>query len=118
VTYTTAAVLAVLATVALDLLVLRTRVLAQQAFWIAYAIILGFQLVTNGILTGRHVVTYDPHAITGARFVWAPVEDLLFGFALVVQTLSWWTFWGAAAGRGARRRGHRRPTQAAGRRGR
>ncbi|MCW2668667.1 MAG: hypothetical protein JWO27_564 [Frankiales bacterium] len=117
-TYTTAAVLAVLATVALDLLVLRTRVLAQQAFWIAYAIILGFQLVTNGILTGRHVVTYDPHTITGARFVWAPVEDLLFGFALVVQTLSWWTFWGAAAGRGARRRGHRRPTQAAGRRGR
>ncbi|MDX6219849.1 MAG: hypothetical protein QOJ48_1530 [Frankiales bacterium] len=117
-TYTTAAVLAVLATVALDLLVLRTRVLAQQAFWIAYAIILGFQLVTNGILTGRHVVTYDPHTITGARFVWAPVEDLLFGFALVVQTLSWWTFWGAAAGRAARRRGHRRPTQAAGRRGR
>jgi lycopene cyclase domain-containing protein len=117
-TYTTAAVLAVLATVALDLLVLRTRVLAQQAFWIAYAIILGFQLVTNGILTGRHVVTYDPRTITGERFVWAPVEDLLFGFALVVQTLSWWTFWGAAAGPAARRRGHRRPTQAAGRRGR
>ena len=117
-TYTTAAVLAVLATVLLDVLVLRTRVLAQQAFWIAYVIILGFQLLTNGILTGRHVVTYDPHAVTGARFVWAPVEDLLFGFALVVQTLSWWTFWGAASGPAVRRPGRRRPTRAAGRRGR
>ena len=99
-TYTAAALLAVPLTVALDVLVLRTRVLAQQAFWIAYAIILGFQLVTNGILTGQDVVRYDPGAVLGARFVFAPVEDLLFGFALVVQTLSWWTFWGArGAGR-------------------
>ena len=98
-TYTTAAVLAVLCTVVLDAVVLRTRVLAQQAFWIAYAIILGFQLVTNGILTGQGVVRYDGSAILGARFVWAPVEDLLFGFALVVQSLSWWSYWGSAAAR-------------------
>ena len=96
-TYTTAALIAVPLTVVLDVWVLRSRVLAQQAFWIAYAIILGFQLVTNGILTGQDVVRYAPGAITGARFVFAPVEDLLFGFALVVQTLSWWTFWGARA---------------------
>lgn len=93
-TYTAAAVLAVVGTVALDVVILRTRVLAQQAFWIAYVIILGFQLVTNGVLTGQQVVRYDDAAILGARIVWAPVEDLLFGFALVVQTLSWWAFWG------------------------
>jgi lycopene cyclase domain-containing protein len=115
-TYTATAGLAVLATVVLDVMVLRTRVLAQQAFWIAYAIIVGFQLVTNGILTGQHVVTYDPHVVVGARFVWAPVEDLLFGFALVVQTLSWWTFWGGAPG--ARRRGAEPPTAGRGRQGR
>ncbi|MCU1601814.1 MAG: hypothetical protein JWO22_2523 [Frankiales bacterium] len=115
-TYTTAALLAVPATVLLDLVVLRTRVLAQQAFWIAYAIILGFQLMTNGVLTGWQVVTYDPAAVLGTRFVFAPVEDLLFGFALVVQTLSWWTFWGAP-GRGTGR-APERPTAGAGRRDR
>jgi lycopene cyclase domain-containing protein len=94
VTYTAAAVLGVLATALLDLVVLRTRLLLRKAFWTAYAIVVLFQLITNGILTGRDVVTYDEEAIVGLRVVFAPVEDLLFGFALVVQTLSWWVFWG------------------------
>jgi lycopene cyclase domain-containing protein len=94
VSYTSAALLGVVATVLLDLVVLRTRVLLRKAFWTSYAIVLLFQLVTNGILTGRHVVTYDEGAILGPRLVYAPVEDLLFGFALVVQTVSWWAFWG------------------------
>ncbi len=93
-TYTQAAVLGVVGTVLLDLLVLRTRLLTRKVFWTAYAIVLFFQLVTNGILTGRDIVTYDESAIVGLRLVYAPVEDLLFGFALVVQTLSWWVFWG------------------------
>lgn len=89
-TYTVAAVLGVLAAVLLDLLVLRTALLRQRSFWIAYAIVVGFQLITNGVLTGRGVVRYDPSAIVGVRLVHAPVEDLLFGFSLVLQTLSWW----------------------------
>ena len=102
-TYTTAALIGVVATVVLDLFVLRTRLLARRAFWTAYAIVVCFQLVTNGILTGREIVTYDPDVILGSerpqllgdgRIVYAPVEDLLFGFALVVQTLSWWVWWG------------------------
>ena len=93
-TYTQAALVGVAATVALDLFVLRTRLLTRRAFWTSYAIIVFFQLVTNGILTGRDVVTYDATAITGVRIVYAPVEDLLFGFALVVQTLAWWEWWG------------------------
>jgi lycopene cyclase domain-containing protein len=103
VTYTQLALLGVVGTVVLDLLVLRTRLLTRRAFWTAYAIIVGFQLLTNGILTGLRVVRYDGAAILGeatpvflgqGRIVWAPVEDLLFGFALVVQTLAWWVFWG------------------------
>jgi lycopene cyclase domain-containing protein len=94
VSYTAAAVLAVLLTVGLDLVVLRTRLLTRKVFWTSYAIVVFFQLVTNGILTGRDVVTYDRDAILGLRVGYAPVEDLLFGFALVVQTLSWWVFWG------------------------
>lgn len=102
-TYTTAAVLGVVATVVLDLLVLRTRLLTRKAFWTAYAIVVFFQLVTNGVLTGREIVTYDGGAILGSerprlfgdgRVVYAPVEDLLFGFALVVQTMAWWVWWG------------------------
>lgn len=93
-TYTGAAVLGVLATLLLDLVVLRTRLLARRLFWLAYLIVLFFQLVTNGVLTGLGVVRYDPAAILGLRVVHAPVEDLLFGFALVTQTLSWWVWWG------------------------
>ena len=107
-TYTQAALLAVVATVLLDLLVLRTRLLARKAFWTAYAIVVFFQLLTNGILTGRGIVFYDGDAITGStstagqtptmlgdgRIFFAPLEDLLFGFALVVQTLAWWVWWG------------------------
>ncbi len=93
-TYTAAAGVGVVATVALDLWVLRTRLLRRKAFWTAYAIVLFFQLLTNGVLTGRRIVMYDSGAIAGLRVVYAPVEDLLFGFALVVQTLAWWVWWG------------------------
>ena len=92
--YTAAALMACALTVVLDLVVLRTRLLRRREFWTAYTIVLGFQLLTNGILTGRGVVTYDADAILGVRMAFAPVEDLLFGFALVVQTLAWWDFWG------------------------
>ena len=101
--YTQAAVLGVVLSAVLDVLVLRTRLLTRKAFWVSYAIIVVFQLITNGILTGRRVVTYDGAAILGSatprllgdgRIAYAPVEDLLFGFAMVLQTLSWWVFWG------------------------
>jgi lycopene cyclase domain-containing protein len=93
-TYTAVAVLAVGLTVLLDLALLRTRVLGRRTFWAAYAIVLAFQLVTNAVLTGLAVVRYDPGTVLGPRVAFAPVEDLLFGFALVVQTLAWWVFWG------------------------
>jgi lycopene cyclase domain-containing protein len=113
VTYTVAALLGVAAAVVLDLLVLRTRLLLRKAFWVAYAIVVFFQLVTNGVLTGRGVVLYDGSAVAGAgsaagqrppfvgsgRIAYAPFEDLLFGFSLVVQTLSWWVFWGRVGSR-------------------
>lgn len=104
-TYTALALLGVLGAVVLDLAVLRTGVLRRKLFWTAYAIVLFFQLLTNGWLTGRGIVTYDEEVILGPRLAYAPVEDLLFGFSLVVQTLAWWVFWGrlmrrrASAGR-------------------
>ncbi|MGZ4591275.1 MAG: lycopene cyclase domain-containing protein [Actinomycetes bacterium] len=93
-TYTGLAVLGVLAALVLDLAVLRTGLVRRRAFWTAYAVVVFFQLVTNGWLTGRDIVTYDPGAIVGWRLVFAPVEDLLFGFSMVLQTLAWWVWWG------------------------
>ncbi len=93
-TYTAAAVMGALAAAVLDLVVLRTRLLLRGLFWATYPIIVGFQLLSNGILTGRGVVRYDPAAIVGLRVVYAPVEDLIFGFALVLSALTLWVWWG------------------------
>ena len=100
--YTTAALIGAAGAVLLDAVLLRTFLLRRKAFWTSYAIILSFQLIMNGVLTGRHIVDYAPAAIIGWRFAYAPVEDLLFGFSLVVQTLAWWVWWGRRGVNGAR----------------
>jgi lycopene cyclase domain-containing protein len=91
--YTVAAGTGVVVAVVLDLFVLRTRLVLGRVFWLTYPIVFGFQLVFNGLLTTRQVVRYRPSAILGPRLAGAPVEDLAFGFALVLLTLSLWVFW-------------------------
>jgi lycopene cyclase domain-containing protein len=88
--YTVAAALGVAGSLLLDLFILRTRLVLGRVFWCLYPIIVAFQLASNGVLTGRGVVRYNPDAILGVRLVYAPVEDLAFGFALVLATLSVW----------------------------
>ena len=114
-TYTQLAVLGVLLVVVWDLVIVRTALLRRRVFWMSYAIIIFFQLLTNGVLTGLRIVRYSGDAILGSstppdspppafgdgRILFAPVEDLLFGFALVVLTLSLWVAWGR---RGVQRR--------------
>jgi lycopene cyclase domain-containing protein len=99
VTYTVSALLGVAGALLADLVVLRTRLVTRRVFWATYPIVLGFQLLANGLLTGRGVVRYDPAAIAGPRIAYAPVEDLLFGFALVLLTLSLWVRLGRRASR-------------------
>jgi lycopene cyclase domain-containing protein len=96
--YTVAALLGVLGAAVLDLAVLRTGLLRRRAFWTAYAIVLFFQLVVNGLLTGLRIVRYDPDEVLGWRIAYAPVEDLLFGFAMVLMTLSVWVRLGRRGG--------------------
>ena len=88
--YSALAVIAVVAVLVVDLAVYRTRMVTRRVFWVAYAIVIVFQLLMNGVLTGLDVVTYDPAAIWGPRIAYAPVEDLLFGFAMVTLTLASW----------------------------
>ena len=88
--YSALAVTAVVAVLVVDLAVLRTRLVTRRVFWATYAIVLVFQLLMNGVLTGQDVVTYTPATIWGPRVAYAPVEDLLFGFAMVTLTLASW----------------------------
>jgi lycopene cyclase domain-containing protein len=92
VTYTLGAAIAVAVAIASDVYVLRTRLVLGLVFWATYPIVLLFQLAANGVLTGLGVVVYDPRRILGPRIVHAPVEDLLFGFSLVLLTLSLWVW--------------------------
>jgi lycopene cyclase domain-containing protein len=94
VSYTVAALLGVAGALVVDLAVLRTALVRRAVFWATYPIIITFQLLSNGILTGRDIVRYDPDAIIGLRIVFAPVEDLFFGFALILLTLSTWVWLG------------------------
>jgi lycopene cyclase domain-containing protein len=91
--YTVPAVVAVFAVVALELRVLRTGLFRKPAYWAAVVIVTGFQIPVDGWLTklSHAIVRYDPRAITGLRFPWdIPVEDFLFGFALVTAVLLMW----------------------------
>ncbi len=102
--YSAIAVVVLVAVLVVDLVVLRTRMVTRRVFWVAYGIVIVFQLLMNGVLTGLDVVVYDPDAIWGPRIAYAPVEDLLFGFALVLLTLASWAAVNRRANT-ARRRG-------------
>jgi lycopene cyclase domain-containing protein len=91
--YTAPAVLAVLAVCALELVVLRTGLFRRPAYWLSMVIVIGFQVLVDGWLTklSAPVVIYDDRQITGFRFPFdIPVEDFLFGFALVTGVLLLW----------------------------
>ena len=92
--YTALALLGVVGAVLVDTVLLRTWLVRRKTYWTAYAIVLFFQLVANGIFTGLHIVRYGPGAILGPRVAFAPVEDLLFGYAMVTLTLSTWVWLG------------------------
>jgi lycopene cyclase domain-containing protein len=111
-TYTALAVIAAISAVVLDRWAARTRLTSTGDWWTAYGIIVVFQLLTNGWLTGRGIVRYDGDAIIGSsrvtflgdgRLVFAPVEDLAFGFALVLTSAVAWVWLGRRQGQGARR---------------
>lgn len=84
--------------------VLRTGLLRDRRFWIALGIVECFQLLVDGWLTCRPIVTYDEDQFSGLRLGCPPsplfraggmpLEDLVFGFAMITQGLMWWRWWG------------------------
>ena len=91
--YTLPAVVAVAAVCVLELAVLRTGLFRKPAYWISMVIVVGFQILMDGWLTklSAPIVIYDDAHTSGLRFPWdIPVEDFLFGWALVTAVLLLW----------------------------
>jgi lycopene cyclase domain-containing protein len=91
--YTLPAVVATAAVVVLEVAVLRTGLFRRGAYWLSMLIVFGFQIPVDGWLTklGAPIVIYDDAQTSGIRFPFdIPVEDFLFGFALVTAVLLLW----------------------------
>lgn len=107
-TYTQLALLSVPIAIFIDLYVLKTKLVKRKVYWASYAIIVFFQLVANGVLTGAGIVEYSGAKIIGSdtpqdsrppflgdgRIAYAPVEDLFFGYSMILLTLALWVWWG------------------------
>jgi lycopene cyclase domain-containing protein len=92
--YTQIALLSFVLAIGFDLRITKIQLISRKVFWTSYAIILPFQLLTNWWLTSRNIVMYESNAIIGIRIASAPVEDLFFGFSLLLSVLSLWVFIG------------------------
>lgn len=91
--YTLPAVISVVGVCVLELAVLRTGLFRRLAYWLSMVIVLGFQVPVDGWLTklSAPIVIYNERQTSGLRFPFdIPVEDFLFGFALVTGVLLLW----------------------------
>jgi lycopene cyclase domain-containing protein len=90
--YSDIALNAVFVAVVLDLFLLKSRMMTRGIFWLTYFLILPFQLLTNWWLTSNRIVMYTDTEIIGQRLAGAPIEDLLFGFSMILLTISAWEY--------------------------
>jgi lycopene cyclase domain-containing protein len=91
--YTLLAALAAVAVIALEILWLQTGLFRRPAFAVTMLIMFVGQVLVDGWLTklSAPIVLYDEDRTTGVRFPWdIPVEDFLFGFALIAAVLLLW----------------------------
>ncbi|HEX9177253.1 lycopene cyclase domain-containing protein [Mycobacterium sp.] len=91
--YTLPAAIAAVVVVVLELTVWRTGLFRKPAYWLSMLIVVAFQVLVDGWLTklSAPIVIYDEKHTSGIRFPWdIPVEDFLFGFALVTAVLLLW----------------------------
>ncbi|MCV7076009.1 lycopene cyclase domain-containing protein [Mycobacterium szulgai] len=91
--YTVPAITAVLGVCVLELAVLHTGLFRRPAYWLSMLIVLGFQIPVDGWLTklSAPIVIYDERQTSALRFPFdIPIEDFLFGFAMVTAVLLLW----------------------------
>jgi lycopene cyclase domain-containing protein len=91
--YPALAVIAAVATVALELRVARTGIFRDRAYWISMAIAYGFMIPVDGWLTKESapIVQYRPSDTSGWRPVWdIPAEEFVYAFALLTLVMIVW----------------------------
>jgi len=91
--YTLPAIISVVVVCVLELAVLRTGLFRKPVYWISMVIVFAFQVLVDGWLTklSAPIVIYNESHTSGVRFPWdIPVEDFLFGWALVTAVLLLW----------------------------
>jgi lycopene cyclase domain-containing protein len=92
--YASAATAAAALVVVLDLKVWHSGLFRERAYWFTMGICLFFMVLTNGWLTklSAPIVLYATGEKTPWRFPWdIPIEDYLFGFALLHWVLVRWS---------------------------
>jgi lycopene cyclase domain-containing protein len=91
--YTLPAIVALIAVIAAELAKLRTGLFGKVEYWISMGIVVAFQVIVDGWLTklSAPIVIYNEQHNSGMRFPWdIPVEDFVFGWAMVTAVLLLW----------------------------
>ncbi|MBI2710651.1 MAG: lycopene cyclase domain-containing protein [Actinobacteria bacterium] len=91
--YPALALLAAAAVVALEVLVLRTGIFRQRAYWLAMVIVFAFMVAVDGWLTklSAPIVIYRRSDTSGLRPVWDILaEEFAYAFALLTLVVMVW----------------------------
>lgn len=62
--------------------------LGERRTWVTLVVFGGFTIVFDIVLTGLPIVTYGDEHLSGIRLGPMPIEDLLYGLALVLTALT------------------------------
>ena len=91
--YPTLAATAAVGVVVLELIVLRSGLFRERAYWISMAICYGFMVPVDGWLTKHSatIVIYRPEDTSGIYPIWdIPVEEYAYAFALLTLVMLTW----------------------------
>jgi lycopene cyclase domain-containing protein len=91
--YPTLAAVAAMVVVLTELLVVRSGVFRQRAYWVSMAIVFAFMVPVDGWLTklSAPIVVYRPGDTSGVRPVWdIPLEEFAYAFALLTAVILGW----------------------------
>lgn len=101
--YPALSIAAAVGVVALELLVVRSGIFRQAAYWLTMLVVYGFMIPVDGWLTklSAPIVVYRDEDTSGLRPVWDILaEEYLYAFALLTLVILAWD----RAGRAERRR--------------
>jgi lycopene cyclase domain-containing protein len=95
--YPTLAVSAALVVIFIEIVVLRSGLFKEPAYWIAMAICFGFMIPVDGWLTKHSaaIVIYRPSDTSGLYPIWdIPLEEYAYAFALLTAVMLTWDWLG------------------------